>query len=457
MVGGFNMKNNVSTINRDAEFIILNIAKKLSDPERVKFEFESKNLQPWNPLSLSHGYPGLVILFSELDRYYPNNHFDTITHQYMVKLRDLLETADIRNNVSLFNGFSGINYAIQLASKDGTRYTSMLNTLDDHLFKYAESFMEQVEVKHENLPFGSIEYCYDLITGITGIGRYALESSHPGMKKLLERILAHLVQLASEKDFNGIRVTNFFSPPETIIVKEDKEIFTSGYINLGLSHGIAGPLALLSLAIKKGIVVEGQSQAIDILFKTLYRMASKDEYGYYLKRMVGWEETLSGPIYDKTEGERFDAWCYGSFGVTRALSLAYEALKVDELKDMTINLLYSLVTVPTERLNIKSSILCHGHAGNLHILNRLSRSTIVQEDAKLKNLVNNRKNELFQLLINQFDENSEFGFYDSIYHNKGFKKEEKTGFLEGVAGIALSLVSAVNDQEARWDGPLLLG
>lgn len=457
MVGGFNMNSNVSTINRDAEVIIQKIAKKLSEPERVKFEFESKNLQPWNPLSLSHGYPGLVILFSELDRYYPNNHFDTITHQYMVKLRDLLETADIQNNVSLFSGFSGINYAVQLASKDGTRYTSMLNTLDDHLFRLADSFMEQVEAKHENLPFGSIEFCYDLITGITGIGRYALESLHPGMEKLLERILSHLVQLASEEIFDGIRVTNFFSPPETIIVEEDKRKFTSGYINLGLSHGIAGPLALLSLAIKKGVVVEGQSQAIDILFKTLYPMASKDEYGYYLKRMVGWEETLSGSICNKGEDERFDAWCYGSFGVTRALSLAYEALKIDEIKDMTINLLYSLVTVPTERLNIKSSILCHGHAGNMQILNRLSNSMVIQGDWKLRNLVNNRKNELFQLLINQFDGNSEFGFYDSIYHNKGFKKEEKIGFLEGVAGIVLSLVSFVNDQEARWDGPLLLG
>lgn len=375
----------------------------------------------------------------------------------MVKLRDLLETADIQNNVSLFSGFSGINYAVQLASKDGTRYTSMLNTLDDHLFRLADSFVEQVEAKHENLPFGSFEFCYDLITGITGIGRYALESRHQGMEKLLERILSHLVHLASEEVFNGNRVPNFFSPPETIIVEEDKQKFTSGYINLGLSHGIAGPLALLSLAIKKGFVVEGQSQAICILFKTLHRMASKDEYGYYLKRMVGWKETLSGLNCNKGEDERFDAWCYGSFGVTRALSLAYEALEIDEIKDMTINLLYSLVTVPIERLNIKSSILCHGHAGNMQILNRLSNSVVIQEDWKLRNLVNKRKNELLQLLINQFDDNSEFGFYDSIYHNKKFKKEEKIGFLEGVSGIILSLVSFVNNQEARWDGPLLLG
>lgn len=67
MVGGFKMNGNVSTINCDAEVIIQRMAKKLSVPELVKFEFESKNLQPWNPLSLSHGYPGLVILFSELE------------------------------------------------------------------------------------------------------------------------------------------------------------------------------------------------------------------------------------------------------------------------------------------------------------------------------------------------------------------------------------------------------
>ncbi|KAA0798382.1 hypothetical protein DN398_20715 [Bacillus sp. JAS102] len=457
MIGGFNMNGSVSAINSEVEIIIQKLVRKLSNPELVEFEFERKNLQPWNPLSLSHGYPGLIILFSEMDRYYPDKNFDNVAHQYMIKLRDLLETADIQGNVSLFNGFSGINYTVLLASKEGTRYSSMLNTLDDHLYKLANSFMEQVEKKHEDLPFGSFEFCYDLVMGITGIGRYALESRHPGMKKLLERILTHLVHLATEKLVEGEKVTNFFSPPETIIVEEDKLRFTSGYMNLGLSHGIAGPLALLSLAITKGIVVKGQSQAIDILFQTLHRMASKDGYGYYFKRMLGLEDILNGVSCNKEEDGRFDAWCYGSFGIARALSLAYEALEREEMKEMTSELLYSLVTVPVEKMNVKSSILCHGYGGNMQILNRLSHSKVIQEDCKLRNLLEKRKTELLKVLINQFDSKSEYGFYDVIYQNNSFKREEKIGFLEGVAGVLLSLVSCIKSQEARWDEILLLG
>ncbi|MGH3852526.1 MAG: hypothetical protein ACRDR6_03320 [Pseudonocardiaceae bacterium] len=41
--------------------------------------------------------------------------------------------------------------------------------------------------------------------------------------------------------------------------------FLDGHADLGMAHGISGPLALLSLAMRHGIIVDGQVAAIDDL------------------------------------------------------------------------------------------------------------------------------------------------------------------------------------------------
>ncbi|WP_282173968.1 lanthionine synthetase C family protein [Cytobacillus firmus] len=446
----------ITVSNNNLSHIIDSLVDKFSEPDNVSFEHEQNDVMPWNPLSLSHGYPGLIVLFSELDRYFPDMEYSLTTHKYMIKLKELVENNPQIHQISLFNGFTGVNFAVRLASHGGTRYSSMVQSLEEYSLPVSREFVKQVIKKHSEIEAGAYEYCYDLITGITGIGRYALSSSHPGYRELLsEEIIPHLIKLTRTQDVNGKRLTGFYSPPETIIVEEDKEKFTKGYVNLGLSHGIAGPLSLLSLAKIKGMEGESIDEAIRSLFKILADHISYDNEGPYFKRMVGLDDPEN---HRKDETDRFDAWCYGSFGVCRAIDLAYEAVGDLEMKRLIRELTKALITMPISKYNIISPILCHGYSGNLHILNRLLNSSALNEDEELLNLGEKRKQELISQVLRLYDSNLKYGYADLVREKGGqTKKIEKVGLLEGTVGILLSLISAQNPEiEPYWDEFLLL-
>lgn len=441
----------------DQNLIVNNLVDKFSEPNDVSFIHEQNDLIPWNPLSLSHGYPGLIVLFSELDRYFPENGYSLITHKYMIKVKEIIEKNPNIDQISLYNGFTGVNFAIRLASHGGTRYSSIKQSLKDFALPVSREFVKQVINKHSELKSGTYEFCYDLITGITGIGRYALSSSHPGYQELLSDIISHLIKLTRRQDVNGKQITNFYAPPETIIVEEDSQKYTKGYVNLGLSHGIAGPLALLSLAKIKGIEAKGINEAIRSLYKIFGDYISYDKHGPYFKRMVGIEEINTNDL-SNDESERFDAWCYGSFGICRAISLAYEAVGDPEMQTMTRELMKTLITMPLNKYNVVSPIICHGHGGNLQILNRLLKSKAVSGDQELLNLGEKRKQDLLVLVLEQYDKNLKYGFADLIREEGGLtKKIEKVGLLEGTVGILLSIISSQNPEiEPYWDEFLIL-
>lgn len=440
----------------DIDLIVNNLVNKFSEPNDINFVHEQNDLMPWNPLSLSHGYPGLIVLFSELDRYFPEKEYSLITHKYMIKIKGIIEEKPKIDQISLYNGFTGVNFAIRLASHGGTRYSSIKQSLNDFSLPVSREFVKQVINKHSELKSGTYEFCYDLITGITGIGRYALStSSHSGYQELLNDIISHLIKLTRRQDVNGKQITNFYSPPETIIVEEDIEKYTKGYVNLGLSHGIAGPLSLLSLAKIQGIEAEGINEAIRSLYKIFADYISYDIHGAYFKRMVGIEEIIHN---SNDASERFDAWCYGSFGVCRAISLAYEAVGDPEMQRLTRELMKTLITMPLDKYNVVSPIICHGYGGNLQILNRLLKSKAISGDQELLDLGEKRKRDLLILVLEQYDKNLEFGFADIIREKDGPTKNiEKVGLLEGTVGVLLSIISSQNPEiEPYWDEFLLL-
>src|SRR5206468_9554037 len=83
---------------------------------------------------------------------------------------------------------------------------------------------------------------YDLISGLVGMGVYALERlPRPTAVEALRGVIDHLARLA-ERTPEGLA---FWTPP-ALMIPETRARYPSGYYNLGLAHGAPGVLAVLA-------------------------------------------------------------------------------------------------------------------------------------------------------------------------------------------------------------------
>jgi lantibiotic biosynthesis protein len=77
-----------------------------------------------------------------------------------------------------------------------------------------------------------------------------------------------------------------------------------------MAHGIAGPLALLSLAMRRGIVADGQAEAIKRICSWLDAWRQDHETGPWWPETITLEETRLGRPR-QTRPMR-PSWCYGT-------------------------------------------------------------------------------------------------------------------------------------------------
>lgn len=99
---------------------------------------------------------------------------------------------------------------------------------------------------------------------------------------------------------------------------EPSEKWPGGHGNLGLAHGITGPLALMSTAMRQDITVSGQAAAIDRIYAEL------DQWRCGTGERTWWPGMIS-PAEWKTHavqqpGPQRPSWCYGTPGLVRASS-----------------------------------------------------------------------------------------------------------------------------------------
>src|SRR5207248_2435963 len=106
---------------------------------------------------------------------------------------------------------------------------------------------------------------YDLIRGLTGIGAYLLHrlSSIPTSGGgLLREVLAYLVRLTEPVTIDDRMVLPGWWSGNAPNDQPSPD-WPGGHGNIGMAHGIAGPLALLSITLQRGITVLGHAEAIE--------------------------------------------------------------------------------------------------------------------------------------------------------------------------------------------------
>ncbi|WP_240796304.1 lanthionine synthetase C family protein [Streptomyces sp. RFCAC02] len=191
---------------------------------------------------------------------------------------------------------------------------------------------------------------WDLIRGLTGLG--ALLLTRDPVPPLLRELLGHLVSLARPVRAGDRKVPGWWAQSGP-----GGEEMPGGHGNNGIAHGIAGPLALLSLAVRCGVQVPGQLDAIGVMARWL------DAYGnwYWTTR-----DHLTGHAPPEAPPTR-PSWCYGRLGNARTQQLAGIALgdptRCRTAEDAAVRALRD----PAVLDRVTDASLCHGWAGLLTV------------------------------------------------------------------------------------------
>ena len=191
---------------------------------------------------------------------------------------------------------------------------------------------------------------FDLIRGLTGLG--ALLLAREGSSALVEEVLTYLVSLARPVRTDGGALPGWWSH-----TGPGHEEMAGGHANNGVAHGIAGPLALLSIASRRGIQVAGQADAIEAFACWLDRFGAF----YWITR-----DQLSACEPPKAPSVR-PSWCYGDLGIARVRQLAALALGDSARRQAGEDVAMVALADPTRLGLITDASLCHGWAGLLTV------------------------------------------------------------------------------------------
>lgn len=191
---------------------------------------------------------------------------------------------------------------------------------------------------------------FDLIRGLTGLAALLLARAEP--PPLLEQVLVYLVSLSQPVDVGGRTLPGWWS-----LDGPGHEEMAGGHGNNGVAHGIAGPLAVLSLAARHGVQVPGQRDAIEVFARWL------DRYG--CRYWVTLSELATADPPEPLPAR--PSWCYGQLGIARALQLAALALHDPARQHRAENTVLGVLADPACLSRITDATLCHGWAGLLAV------------------------------------------------------------------------------------------
>lgn len=370
--------------------------------------------------SLAVGAPGTALL--HIERAHAGHGRWETAHTWVAAATRAPITANPTS--SLFLGAPAVAFAVHAAGLPG--YQAALRTLDDHITELTHRRLRQA---HARIDRGDLPRLgeYDLIKGLTGLGAYLLHRY--GDNLAVRYVLGYLVRLTEPLQVDGETLPGWWTSHG--LADRASEHFPGGHGNLGMAHGITGPLALLATAKKRGIAVDGHTDAIECISAWMDTWRHDDSTGpWWLPWVARNEQRLGRPIQT---APRRPSWCYGTPGHARAQQLAAQATGDIRRQRLAEEALLACVTDEHQLALLTNTSLCHGWAGLLHTAWRAAN------DAHTSDLA---------VQIPRLRER--------LIQRMGASSSEP-GFLEGQAGsvLALHTTTISRSPASCWDACLL--
>ncbi len=210
-------------------------------------------------------------------------------------------------------------------------------------------------------------------------------------------------------------------------------------INFGLAHGI--PASMIALSNIAAYNDNYKAAAIGIAEFILKHKRTEEKQSLY-----------SSILYDRQyeDGESRLGWCYGDLGVALAFWQTGKLLQIEKYKDEAVNTMLHAAKRRELTINAVTDCgLCHGSAGIAHVFRRFyweTGNTVFKETADYWT------EKTLEMAIH---ENGLAGYcaYRAIGEEPWIKE---FGLLEGIAGIGLALIAALQEEPANWDQSLMM-
>lgn len=331
-------------------------------------------------------------------------------------------------NANLFFGAPAMAFTLHGASGQQGRYGRALAALDVSVRRMTR---QRLTVAHARLDRAERPRFaeWDLIYGLTGLGVYLLlRHEHDDV---LRELLSYLVRLTEPGHVEDVEVPGWWT--ETGPSGGTSPGFPDGHGNFGMAHGISGPLALLSQAMRRGVVVDGHMDAVTRICRWLDIWRQDHESGSWWPQWITLGELRSGQ--PKQVGPLRPSWCYGTPGIARAQQLAGLALGDRARQQLAVRAVIGCMSDAAQRRQITDNSLCHGWAGLLQTAWRVAHDA---HDSGLTSRVTK--------------------IAERVPPEPGAEEDRNIGLLEGVSGVALALLTAERDAPpaSSWDACLLI-
>ena len=389
----------------------------------------------WEPQGVAQGDAGAGLMCGYFDACFPDEGWDKTGHEYLTVAAKGAETSGAAS-IGLYSGLAGLAFRAESLSRNGSRYKSLLESLDYSICSQVLEPSAALTGRH-----GVAVFEFDLIVGLSGVAAYLLSRGlDPPKDVALQAILDGLVALTGETD----GVPHWYTPHHLLAGEGMAEHYPEGNLNCGLAHGIPGPLAVMALGLEAGLPVEGLKDAVIRTARWLARHRTSDRHG------VNWPTVVPYTANGMVEPDRVDssraAWCYGTPGVARALWLAGRASEDEELQQIAVEGMEAVYRRSIPERYIDSPTFCHGVAGLLQVTLRFAHDTNLP-------IFNEAASALTEQLLSLYTPERTLGF---CCIEPGGNLVDQPGLLDGAPGVALVLLAASAHVEPAWDRLFLL-
>lgn len=265
---------------------------------------------------------------------------------------------------------------------------------------------------------------YDMLYGVSGVLYHLLDNYLLEKDATILELMRYLVKLSSDKNYKGYKLLYYHIERDQQYLRTEKEEQPDGHLNLGLAHGILGPLIALAKAKMLHYEVEGLDNAIHKLLE-IYRKFEKEENGVlkYPMQLV----IHNGYCPEKSRYSIHSGWCYGNAGTVRGLMKVAFYLGEEQEYQYYKQALLKIIDQDLDDYELQVPFLCHGYASVVEI--QISAYKETGDVAFVKNLERNVRKLLEE-------------------HCRLLKADDEYAkdwtLLEGQGGVILTLLDAIS-------------
>ncbi|WP_379513940.1 lanthionine synthetase C family protein [Nonomuraea insulae] len=338
--------------------------------------------------------------------------------------------------IGLAGGSSGLALALTVCAELEPGYSPSLARLSRRLSR------QIVDSPPPRGDTGSAISDYDVVSGASGAlgALLSLPADGEDHRMAIHALLDYLIWLCSSAPgLENWRISSGSAFPPVL-----REVFPHGYVDLGLAHGIAGPLAALAMAWMAGYRRPGQRAAMERTVDCLLESCVRDAEGRAWPLGVGLDEHGRRRMTAAPAGRT--AWCYGAPGICCALLHASSALEDRALRAVAAESMEAAVRRLGAEARGMSSTLCHGLAGMLSMCQRFARTS---DGHRFEHAIDT----LIEVLLARCEASLPLMVQDLEADGSTV---DCPSLLLGAAGVALALWSVSRPIGTTWERALMI-